>query len=231
MYQPDAIAAYIVNGETYLVTANEGDARDWTGLREESRVAALLLNPATFNDASCNGGPCINNARLGRLTVTTQLGRNPSTSQYDALYVLGGRSFSIWKATGERVYDSGAEFEVRTSALAFTAFNASNTGNALDDRSDNKGPEPEGVVLGRFGTKTFAFIGLERTGGVMVYNITNPAAAFFVTYVSSRQGDQGDLGPEGLTFVPASKSPNGKPLLIVGNEVSGTTAIFQINLQ
>lgn len=230
MYQPDAMAAYTSNGVTYLVTANEGDSRDWPpGLVEEARVSTLTLNPTVFTDAAC-GGPCRDNARLGRLTVTTQLGRNATTGQYDGLYVLGGRSFSIWNAqTGVQVWDSGDQFEQRTTSLPNVLFNASNSGNAFDDRSDNKGPEPEGIALATLGSKTFAFIGLERVGGVMVYDITNPTAPVFVTYANGRTGDSGDLGPEGLHYIPASRSPNNQALLIVGNEISGTTAIFQIN--
>lgn len=231
MYQPDAIASYVVGGQQYLVTANEGDARDWPpGLQEEARVSTLDLNPSIFTDAVC-GGPCKDASRLGRLTVTTTLGRNTTTNQFDTLYVLGGRSFSIWNATtGQQTWDSGDQFEQRTSALPSVAFNASNEGNTADDRSDNKGPEPEGVALGTFGSKTFAFIGLERVGGVMVYDITSPTSPSFVTYINPRTGATGDLGPEGLTFIPAKSSPNGKPLLIVGNEISGTTAVYQINL-
>lgn len=230
MYQPDAIAAYTVGGQTYLVTANEGDARDWAGLREEARVGALSLNPAVFTSGAC-GGTCAAAARLGRLTVTTQTGRNPATGQHDALYAFGARSFSIWTASGQQVWDSGDQLEQRTTALPMVQFNAGNTDNALDDRSDNKGPEPEGVVIGRLGQKTFAFIGLERVGGVMVYDVTDPRAPTFVTYANPRIGGAGDLGPEGLTFVPAVRSPNRHPLLIVGNEVSGTTAIFQVELR
>jgi DNA-binding beta-propeller fold protein YncE len=229
MYQPDAIASYTVNGATYLVTANEGDARDWAGLREEARVGSLTLNGSVFTDAAC-GGPCNAAGRLGRLNVTTQTGRNAATGQYDALYAFGARSFSIWTAQGQRVWDSGDELEQRTKALPNVLFNASNTGNALDDRSDNKGPEPEGVVVARFGRKSFAFIGLERTGGIMVYDVTVPTSPSFVTYASSREGAGGDLGPEGLAFVSADDSPTGEPLLIVGNEISGTTAIYQVDL-
>jgi hypothetical protein len=100
MFQPDAIASYKAGGQTFLVTANEGDARDYDGFAEEARVNSLSLNPALFTDAVC-GGSCANNARLGRLTVTTSLGFNPATGQFDALYALGGRSFSIWSASGE----------------------------------------------------------------------------------------------------------------------------------
>lgn len=230
MYQPDGIAAYSANGQTYLVTANEGDTRAWAGFDEEARVSTLALNPTNFSDATC-GGPCNAASRLGRLTVTNQNGRNTGTNQYDALYANGGRSFSIWSTAGTLVWDSGDQLEQRTTSLSMVNFNASNTGNVLDDRSDNKGPEPEGVTTATFGSKTFAFIGLERTGGVMVYDVSTPTSPTFVTYVNTRSADGGDRGPEGIEFVKASNSPSGKPLLIVGNEISGTTVVFQINLQ
>ncbi len=109
-------------------------------------------------------------------------------------------------------------------------FNASHDNNNLDSRSPSKGPEPEGVVVATFGSKVFAFVGLERMGGVMGYDVSVPTAPVFVTYLNTRTATTGDRGPEGLALVMADKSPNGKPLLIVGNEVSGTTAIYQLNL-
>lgn len=231
MYQPDAIAAYSVNGQTYLVTANEGDAREYLGtpgFTEERRVSTLPLNASIFTAAAC-GGTCNAAARLGRLNVTNTLGLNGSA--YDALYAFGARSFSIWTADGQLVWDSGDQLEQLAKALPMVNFNASNTGNTLDDRSDNKGPEPEGVALGRLGEKTFAFIGLERVGGVVVYDVTVPTSPVYVTYVNTRNGAAGDLGPEGVAFVPSVQSPSKEPLLIVGNEISGTTAIFRIALQ
>lgn len=229
MYQPDAIAAYEVRGQTYLVMANEGDARDWAGLQEEARVSTLPLNPAIFTDARC-GGPCASNAQLGRLNVTNQHGRNPTTGQFDSLFVFGARSFSIRRPWGALVWDSGDQLEQRTTALPNVLFNASSSGNTRDDRSDNKGPEPEGVVLGQLGRKTFAFVGLERVGGVMIYDVSDPHHPAFVSYTNTRAGAAGDRGPEGLTFIPARRSPSRRPLLVVGNEVSGTTAIFEIEL-
>ena len=234
MYMPDAIAAYSVGGETYLVTANEGDARaDWPGFNEETRVRAHCpagLEPTVFPDAA----NLILDSNLGRLRVTTSpdgsnTGKN-AAGRCTELYAFGARSFSIWNSGVARVYDSGDQFEQRTQALANVKFNASNDNDTLDARSPTKGPEPEGVVLGRIGTKTYAFIGLERVGGVMVYDVTDPRTPAFVTYLNTRNGTGGDTGPEGLAFVPAARSPHGKPLLIVGNEVSGTTAIFQVNL-
>ena len=120
--------------------ANEGDSRSWSGFTEDVRVSALPhpLNPAIFTSAAC-GGTCNANARLGRLTVTSALGLNPITNQYDALYAFGGRSFSTWDGNGNQVWDSGAQFEQRTTALSLVNFNADEEGNDIDNRSDNKG--------------------------------------------------------------------------------------------
>lgn len=234
LYLPDAIARYTVGGKTYLVTANEGDARaDWPGFNEETRVRAHCdkgLDPTVFSDAAT----LALDSNLGRLRITNtpnggSTGKN-AAGQCTELYSFGARSFTIWDTQLQRVYDSGDQLEQRTTALTMAAFNASHDNNTLDSRSPSKGPEPEGVVIGTFGQKHYAFIGLERVGGVMVYDVSNPAQPSFVTYLNTRNGATGDRGPEGLTFIPASKSPNGKPLLVVGHEVSGTTTILQINL-
>ena len=153
-----------------------------------------------------------------------------TAGECNELVTFGARSFSIWNDRLERVYDSGDQFEQLTKDLLNVRFNASNDDNTLDSRSPAKGPEPEGVVVAKFGRKTYAFIGLERVGGVMVYDISNPASPMFETYLNTRDGATGDRGPEGLHLIKASDSPNGKPLLVVANETSGTTAIFQINL-
>lgn len=234
MYLPDSVALFTVNNTPYLITANEGDARaDWPGFNEETRVRAHCtagLDPTVFPDAA----NLILDSNLGRLRITTtpnggSAGKN-AAGQCNELYSFGARSFSIWTTDVARVFDSGDDLEQRTKALSNVPFNASHDNDTLDSRSPAKGPEPEGVVTTKFGNKTFAFIGMERVGGVAVYDISNPTAASFVTYLNTRTGLTGDRGPEGLAFIAADKSPNGKPLLVVGNEVSGTTAIFQINL-
>lgn len=237
LYLPDAIANYTVDGITYLITANEGDARaDWPGFNEETRVRAHCsaggLDPSVFG---ANAAKLLFDSALGRLRITTtpnggDTGKN-AAGQCTALYSFGGRSISIWKASDvSRVFDSGDDLEQRTKALTEAKFNASHDNDTLDARSSNKGPEPEGVVVAQFGNRSFAFVALERIGGVAVYDVSKPAAATFVTYLNTRSGATGDRGPEGMAFVPASKSPNGKPLLIVGNEESGTTTVLQINL-
>ena len=290
MYQPDSIANYQVNGQTYLVTANEGDSREWLkdedayfagnlaqGYVENIRMKHLFnskgfnaegdypahlqkiangvkgakLNPVTFGycgATATEAGDCRKDGNLGRLNIAWNMGYQTNADGspkldangrliYDKLYAYGARSFSIWNTQGQLVWDSGSEFEKKVAELFPTYFNSDHEAVSLDDRSDNKGPEPEGIILGTIGAKTFAFIGLERMSGVMVYDITTPMQPKFVEYFTTRNfvetdsAKQGDLGPEGLIFIAAKDSPNGKPLLVVGNEVSGSTAIYQVNVQ
>ncbi|GAB3997401.1 hypothetical protein GCM10029992_20190 [Glycomyces albus] len=172
---------------------------------------------------------------LGRLNVTTADGLSEDGSCYEELYSFGGRSFSIWSTDGELVFDSGSDFERLLAEIDPDHFNANNDENDPDKRSDDKGPEPEDVTVGTIGDRTYAFIGLERVGGIMVYDITDPAQATYVTYATNRDfsvepgPDQGgDLGPEGLLFIGAEDSPTGRPALAVANEVSGTTTLFDI---
>jgi len=231
MYQPDTIAAYEVAGATYLVTANEGDARDYDGYSEESRIKSLTLDPARFPDAAALQA----DAQVGRLNVTTARGDTDGDGDFDELYSFGGRSFSIRRADGSLVWDSGDFFERYIAQNHPDSFNSDHAENdSRDSRSDNKGPEPEALTLGRIGNKTFAFVGMERDSGLFVYDITDPTAPKFLQYLNLRDFTAtdmalaGDLGPEGLAFVPAAESPNGEPLLLVANEVSGTLTLYRI---
>ncbi|WP_296667529.1 choice-of-anchor I family protein [Demequina sp.] len=241
LYQPDSIAAYTaVNGKTYLVTANEGDSRDdWNEGVDEYEESVRIKDLGEDGYAPPCGGVLtdaqLEDAALGRLTVSRESGLSADGSCYEELYAFGARSFSIWTTDGTQVFDSGDDFEQITAAALPEVFNSSNDGTGLDNRSDNKGPEPEGLTIGQVGNKIYAFVGLERIGGVMVYDVTNPNASRFVTYVNNRDFEAdpesaaaGDLGPEGLAFISASDSPTGVPMLAVGNEVSGTTTLFSI---
>ena len=243
------------------------------------RVGSLTLDPTAFPAVPASVSPDPNPAsskNLGRLNVIRSLGCEVALDangfcpgEFDRLFAYGGRSFSIFTNDGTLVYDSANDFEsiiaskVGSGELAKQAFNATNSNNSagsvpgesnntFDSRSDDKGPEPEGVVVGRVGDRVYAFVGLERTGGVMVYDVTDPRDAFYVTYVNGsdiRNFGQpvcttvsssgactsgvpnpaaGDLGPEGLAFVPADDSPNGRPLVIVGNEISGSTRVYEV---
>lgn len=223
MYMPDAIASVTVGGQTYLVTANEGDARDYTGFTEEVRVGApaYVLDPTLFP----NSVALKDNDVLGRLTVTNQSGNIDGDGDFDRIQAFGARSFSIWDSAGNLVWDSGNQLEQITATLLPALFNSDGTVASFDTRSDNKGPEPESVTVAEFNGKLLAFVGLERTGGVLIYDISNPLAPVFVNYANTAPVD---LGPEGLIFVSAADSPSGKALLISANEVSRTVAIFEI---
>ncbi|WP_052848698.1 choice-of-anchor I family protein [Streptomyces avicenniae] len=228
LYEPDAIAAF--GGGRYLVTANEGDARDWDCYAEEVRVGDLELSPRAFPDAAYLQREDV----LGRLTVTDTSPRD-SQGRVTELHAMGGRSLSVRDTRGRLLWDSGDELERLIAERHPDDFNTDNTENDPDSRSDAKGPEPEGVTVGTVRGTTYAFAGLERVGGVVAYDLSDPRDPELAGYVNSRDfsgdpesGTAGDLGPEGLTFISAQDSPNGRPLLVVGHETSGTTAIYQI---
>lgn len=282
-YMPDTIASYEVNGTTYLLTANEGDGREY--LTDASDEADCTSQGGfLFDDGDCFhyldeirikdlgeeqfsddlkarlGADFQANENLGRLKVITNLGlEDPSTCPslattgqpisfpdedpiagcvYENLYSFGARSFTIWDvSTGRPVYDSGSDMEVITAQQLGESFNASNDDNEGDDRSDDKGPEPEAIEVAELDGNTYAFVGLERVGGVMVYDVTNPQSARFVQYINPRDfsvdaeadiTEVGDLGPESIEFVAAEDSPTGEPLLLVSNEVSGTLAVYSV---
>ncbi|MGX1201289.1 choice-of-anchor I family protein [Marinobacter sp. MBR-105] len=314
IYHPDAITSYDVDGATYIVTANEGDARAWgednadywngdssKGFVEELRVKHLvhpdgfarrvgddmppqltalaegaLLNPEVFEYCGATAGAanaCRDDDQLGRLNISWVQGYrvaengdpvmfNASGAEdpdgtllmYDTLYSYGARSLAIWNEDGELVWDSGDAIEqflasdecrlgTDRSIPCSEHFNsAHDEGMAFDSRSDAKGPEPEAVTVATFGNKTFAFLGLERMGGILVYDVTDPASPVQVDYLNTRDDwttvdtasvleTAGDLGVESITVVSSDDSPSGEPLLITGNEVSGTTAIYRVKLE
>lgn len=164
---------------------------------------------------------------------------------YDNLYSYGARSIAVFDGRdGSLVWDSKDFIEqhlagdscfsgINRDRKCVLNFNSNHVVATLDTRSRNKGPEPEGIVLGAIGAKTFAFLGLERVGGVMAFDVTDPRSPVFQDYLNSRDftkmpAEQGDLGAEGLAFVPAALSPTGKPLVIAGHEVSGTTSVYEV---
>ncbi|MGM3306877.1 choice-of-anchor I family protein [Anabaena sp. WFMT] len=220
MFMPDAISSYTANGRTYYVTANEGDTRD-----EDARVSSLNLDPTIFPNAAT----LKQDANLGRLTVSEIDGDTDGDGDYDQIFVYGTRSFTIWDDQGNRVYDSGSAFEKIIAQQVPSIFNANGEEPeaGFDNRSDNKGPEPEGVTIAVVSDRTYAFIGLERVGGVMIYDVTNPENPQFIEYSPAQPGD---FAPEGLVFIRSEDSPNGKNLLVVSNEVSKTVTVYELNL-
>jgi DNA-binding beta-propeller fold protein YncE len=230
MYQPDAIASFQRNGETFLLTANEGDSRDWKGFSEEKRVSELKLDPTAFPNAA----DLQKNDAIGRLRVTDQTGDTDGDGDFDQLYTFGGRSFSVLDARGRMIWDSGDALERLVAARFPDRFNVGHTNNTADDRSDDKGPEPEAVAVAEIGGVPYAIVALERFGGLVIYSLDDPRAPRFVDFVLDRKfdgvperGTAGDLGPEGLLVIPADKSPTGRTLVVVANEISGNTAFYE----
>ena len=243
VYMPDGIASFTHEGRTYVITANEGDDRnDFLATKEVDALSAVT--GATPLDATAfpNRATLAQAQELGRLNVLTRsarradgaaitLGDTDGDNDFDKLYVLGGRSFSIIEIdSGKMVFDSGSDIEriVYNDANddAINRLSLLKAGQLLG-RMDNKGPEPESVVVGTVRGQRYAFVGLERASGILVYNISNPESPRFVQYIRNTNTlAEGDISPEGMKFVPADKSPNGKALLLVGFEVSGSMAVF-----
>ncbi len=234
MFQPDAISSFESNGETYYAIANEGDARAYGGFNEEFRVSSRNLDDLLFpNETTLK-----QNVNLGRLRITSALGDTDFDGDFDELYSYGARSFSILNSQGEMIYDSGKDFEQITSAQDPNHFNSNNDDNtSFDSRSDDKGPEPEGVVVGEIHGRNYAFVGLERVGGIMVYDVTDPFSPQFIQWVNNRgwealegTSEALDMGPEGIMFIPKDISPNERDLVVLSNEISGTMTVFEVTV-
>lgn len=196
-YMPDTIDFFTIDGIDYLITANEGDSRDYDGYSEEARVKDLILDPIAYPNAET----LQTDEALGRLKTTIANGDIDNDGDVDQVYAYGGRSYSIWTTSGVLIYDSGNFLIEKTIEL----------GTYPDNRSDDKGTEPESVTTLNVDGYLYAFIGLERSGNVFVFNITNPRSPEFLQNLEN-------TSPEGLLVVTADESPNGKELLIVSNE-------------
>ncbi|WP_316861167.1 choice-of-anchor I family protein [uncultured Cohaesibacter sp.] len=228
---PDTIKSFTKDGVNYVVMANEGDSRDYDGYSEEERLGKVKLDEKAFPNAA----ELQEKKNLGRLKITTSQGDTDGDGDFDVIYGYGGRSFSIFNEKGEMVFDSAGEIEAKIAELVPSAFNSQGANESFDNRSDDKGTEPEALELAEIDGKLYAFIGLERQSGIMVYDITDPANASYVTYASNAKLDgesekltAGDIAPEGIKFIAGKDSPNGEPMIAVANEVSGTVTLWAI---
>ena len=245
----DGISAFTSNGSTYLVTANEGDAREWGD--EEEGTFYISEDERDFSDGDTSPLSIVSkvNGNLDGKVVFFKSGDFSGLDE-NSEYIFGGRSFTIYKVTGnglEEVFTSGNDLEEISFEAYPEYYNASNDNSSLDDRSGKKGVEAESVATGVVDGRTYEFVALERIGGVVVYDVTDVENVSFVTYVNTRDFETvvpgsevyedgeldkwvtgGDVAPEGLCFVSSQSSPNGKALLLVASEVSGTVAVFEI---
>ncbi len=239
-FAPDGIGVLPAGGALHVVTANEGDPRDF----EDARVGELALDSTAFPDSANLQRP----ENLGRLRITRVEGDPDGDGDYDRLYTLGTRSFAIWSSDGRLVFDSGDDFEQKTAEAVPAFFNTPDDANLFDGRSPDRGPEPEPLALGSVGDRWYAFVGFERIGGIIAYDVTEPTAPRFAFYLNNRdftvdpvavcQRDTvktpecaavGDLEPEALRFIPAEQSPNGAALLVVTHEQTDSVLLLQLD--
>ncbi|MFS1503990.1 choice-of-anchor I family protein [Vibrio lentus] len=272
LYMPDSITSYSVEGYTYIVTANEGDGREygikttqemcdekgfeWDGddykgtenytTEKDFCIAYVDEVRGKKLDVDANhplAGALKDNKQLARLKVIKPQGTLTADQKVQA---FGSRSFSIWDESGELVFDSGDDFARIVLDQDPANFNSTNDNNQSgDDRSDDKGVEPEAIEVAEINGKHYAFIGLERQGGIMVYDVTQPRNASFISYLNNRDFKQpvctkvdedgdcdndtynskaGDLGPESIKYFTRS----GNHFIAVGNEVSGSTSVYRV---
>jgi hypothetical protein len=282
LYMPDTIASFSIDGASYIISANEGDGREyiypatqqaceaanhsWDGDEYEAggddedaiKFASEVDDCISFTDEQ-RGKNIVDlvdaahplkaalddNDQLKRIKIVAD---KDQYSAEDNIVIFGGRSFSIWNEQAELVFDSGDDIAKRVFAIDSQNFNVTNDNNdpveTADNRSDDKGTEPEAVEVAEINGKQYAFIGLERQGGIIVYDVTIPAAPVYQSYINNRdfseavctlvdEGDcdngvynpaAGDLGPESIDYFTRV----GKHFIAVGNEVSGTTTVYQI---
>lgn len=207
LFQPDGIAVTNINGQDFVFAANEGDTRSF----EESVVEDEILDPVAF--------PAGLPSALDNLEITLVDSDPDQDGDLDEIVAFGGRSFSIYDGVGNLVFESGDDFEQFTAPFGLPLFNDD------DSESDERGPEPEGIAVTKIGDEYFAFIGLERSSGVMVYDVTTPAMAEFVQFLPSSELES---EPEGISIISAEDSPTDSPLLIVTNENAGSIDIFSV---
>jgi hypothetical protein len=285
LYQPDSLACFMHGDELYVASANEGEPREHAFWSEVRRISELkhrdgtspALDHAAFPasapaDASGTGpartpAALVSEAGAGRLQVSAAAGDTDGDGDYDRLVTFGGRSASLWRVrrdsagmpTGlELAWDSGSEIERTVRERMPAAFNSEHDrANSADARSDVRGPEPEGLAVGDVAGRRILLVGLERCGGVIAWDISDPRAPALATYANrrdpaagtikepkggrpatAREGPAapdatdaaGDLGPEGILLIPASQSFTRAPLLVVCNEVSGTLTLLELGV-
>ena len=233
---PDTMKAFTSSGTNYLITVNEGDGRgddrDFSRLGDIAGGDSMntILDTTTVFPATQTGSRA--NSVMGRLNVSRldgDTGANGGTAgdgKIDEAVMIGTRSMTIWNAdTGAKIWDSGqstsTNFETLLATLDPTRFNMNNgLLTNFDTRSDDKGPEPEALTIGQFGSSLLAFVGMERQNGLMVYDITDVNNPTFVSYLNSQAN--GLISPESMVYIPAGQSPTGSALLLTGYEGTGT---------
>jgi hypothetical protein len=236
--QPDAITGFKIGGGDYLLTANEGDAREYSCLNDDLRGSSLKVDSRRFPDWKTLSG----SSELGRSKVNPNIGDRDGDGDVDTIHLRGSRSLTIYRS-GVPIWDSGELLEkLQVNALGVANINGSHalssdktTVNYTgQDRSDDKGAEPEGVAVGKVGDSRIAVLGLERMSALVIFDVTSPRTPLVVKWIqmmpitSTPVAQATAWSPEGVIFIPAQSSPNGKALFITSYELSGSLTVHQI---
>ena len=232
LYQPRGLSFLRQAGQSYLLSANEGAARDYPAYSEIATIASTPLDPVSIPNARDLKIDTI----LGPLKITNTIGGRGVGLLYDSAVSFGGRSFSVWDSLGQLIFDSGDDFERTILSLEAANFNSSAISNqSFKARGPWYGPQPNAIVTGEVDGSLYAFISLRQMGGVMIYNLNNPRQPIFDSYLLNRNfsvaadvPQAGDLGPVELSFVSGDRSPNGQALLIVSHSISGSLSIYEL---
>jgi hypothetical protein len=223
LLMPDGVASYAAGERRYVVTANEGDSRN----HDQTRLADASLDPVALARLLATYRDPREPAALGRLFISSFDGDDDGDGDIDSPTMLGTRSFSIFDAeTGDRVYDSGSTLEVLVATLAPEVFNSDGDPATFDSRSDDRGPEPEGIALASLGGRHYLFVTLERCGGVAMFDVTDPSGPGFIDYAPAASAPDRAAGPEGVAVIKLGS----EVFVAIGAEQSGTIEMLRVNL-
>jgi len=233
---PDTITQFSRGGSTYLVTVNEGDARgDDNDIARGSTSGLIDTSNSGDGDLYYTGN--ISNTGIGRLQILKDMGNLDGDAGIEDPTMVGTRSFSIWNAsTQARVFDSASMIEQYVADNDPTTFNM-NDGltTKYDERSDDKGPEPEALAFGTIGGRDYVFVGAERQNGIFQFDITDfgnvSITSYFNTASSTADSGGAFISPESIAFLNAANNPTGQNLLVVGYEGTGSNgsiAVFSV---
>ncbi|GAB4544822.1 MAG: hypothetical protein Tsb0013_02230 [Phycisphaerales bacterium] len=207
----------IVHADGALFFPGEGDTRAELG---EGAVGVVEGQPNLVDHARLGDlvelGKATPHPGLERLKVCTFTGDTDGDGVIDVPHAFGSRALHKYDLATKAWSHTGSHIE-RTIAGRFPEY--------FDDtRSDDRGPEPEGITVGEVGGRTVLFVSIERPGAVMAFDTD----LNFLGMVMSAA--DGHTGPEGMCFVPKAQSPLGIDTLAVAFEASGHLVFYEVTL-
>lgn len=217
LHEPDTIVLVHSAGRELLLLANEGEQNDEDIITLGEAIRAGLIDPDALDRLNTRYGDVA--GRLGALRISTIDGDTDHDGDIDIPTAIGGRSISLIDTeSGREVWNSGSAIETVTAERFPELYNAGDT------RSSAAGPEPEGLAVGEIDGRTIAFVGLERTSVLMMYDQTDPLSP---TLLAMRALGDACPSPEGLVFIDTGA----RQFLAVASELGhGCLTVYEIVL-